>query len=112
MHGAPIRAAAGDRRIPVINPCNGKLVTHIAEADTATVDDAVQSAREAQAIWADLSGAERARVLLRAADILHERIDDLAGLETLDTGRAVSETVLDPADARDCFRWSGRELER
>ena len=61
-------------------------------ADAAEVDTAVQAARAAQPRWAALSGAERARILRRAADILRARNDELAELETRDTGKPIQET--------------------
>ncbi|EPN21282.1 betaine aldehyde dehydrogenase, partial [Pseudomonas syringae pv. actinidiae ICMP 19070] len=45
-----------------------------------------------QKIWAAMTAVERSRILRRAVDILRERNDELAALETLDTGKAISET--------------------
>ena len=45
-----------------------------------------------QHIWAALTGIERARIMRRAVDLLRERNDELALLETLDTGKPLSET--------------------
>src|SRR5690606_14098048 len=44
-------------------------------------------------VWAAMGPFERARILRRAVDILRERNDELALLETLDTGKPLSETL-------------------
>ena len=56
------------------------------------VDRAVESAQRGQKIWAAMTAMERSRILRRAVDILRERNDELATLETLDTGKAYYET--------------------
>ncbi|MEK5768631.1 aldehyde dehydrogenase family protein, partial [Acinetobacter schindleri] len=56
------------------------------------IEAAVKSAQQGQKIWAAMTAMERSRILRRAVDILRERNDELARLETLDTGKAYSET--------------------
>ena len=64
----------------------------MAEAGAADLERAVESAERGQHIWAALTGIERARIMRRAVDLLRERNDELALLETLDTGKPLSET--------------------
>ena len=62
----------------------------------------------AQAIWAATPPAERGRVLRRAADIIRDRNAELSVLETLNTGKPVSETrVADAASGADCLEYFG-----
>ena len=77
----------------VSNPYDHTTLYEVAHATPGDVDLAVRTAREAFADgrWADLSVRERARVLSRAASELAKNIDDLARLETLQTGRPVRE---------------------
>ncbi|KGI83496.1 betaine-aldehyde dehydrogenase, partial [Exiguobacterium mexicanum] len=49
-------------------------------------------AKQGQKVWAAMTAMERSRILRRAVDILRERNDELAYLETLDTGKPLSET--------------------
>ncbi|HSK41634.1 MAG TPA: betaine-aldehyde dehydrogenase, partial [Arenibaculum sp.] len=52
------------------------------------------------------TGAERGRILQRAAALLRARNDELAHLETLDTGRPIQETsVVDVASGADCIEY-------
>src|SRR5262249_41242389 len=59
-----------------------------------------------QRAWAAASGAERGRVLQRAARLLRERNDELARLETLNTGKPISETrTVDVASGAECLEY-------
>ncbi|MFS6747051.1 aldehyde dehydrogenase family protein, partial [Staphylococcus aureus] len=72
------------------------------------IDQAVDAARAAQPAWAALKPVERGRVLRRAADILRARNRQISEIETLDTGKAIQETlVADPASAADTLEFMG-----
>lgn len=75
-----------------INPANGHVLALVHAAGQADVDNAVASAARGQKIWAAMTAAERGRILQKAVTILRERNAELAHLETLDTGKAYSET--------------------
>ncbi len=91
IDGHYVPAAAG-KTFQTINPANGEVLAEVHEAAQADVDRAVESARKGQKIWAAMTAMERSRILRRAVDILRERNDELAALETLDTGKPLSET--------------------
>lgn len=75
-----------------INPADGSLLAEVEHATRDDVEAAVVSALRGQAIWARMPVRERGRVLGRAVALLRARNDDLARLETLDTGKPISET--------------------
>jgi betaine-aldehyde dehydrogenase len=75
-----------------INPANGQVLAEVQSASRADVDRAVASANQGQRIWGAYTAMQRSRVLRRAVDILRERNDELAVIETLDTGKPLSET--------------------
>src|SRR4026207_911991 len=81
----------------VIYPATGEPSARPRAATPDIVELAVESARAAQPAWARLKPVERGRILRRAADILRARNAELARLETLDTGKAIQETLV--ADA-------------
>ncbi|MHA7941426.1 aldehyde dehydrogenase family protein, partial [Enterobacter roggenkampii] len=85
-------SATSGRTFETINPANGEVLATVQAAGREDVDRAVESAKRGQKIWAAMTAMERSRVLRRAVDILRERNDELAKLETLDTGKAYSET--------------------
>ncbi|AFR04063.1 NAD/NADP-dependent betaine aldehyde dehydrogenase [Pectobacterium carotovorum subsp. carotovorum] len=84
--------STGDDTFEAINPANGDIIAHIQSATAADVDRAVSAATSGQKVWAAMTAMERSRILRRAVDILRERNDELALLETHDTGKPLSET--------------------
>lgn len=91
-----------------INPATGETIARIALAGATDVDRAVQAAARAQREWARWTGAERGRVLRRAAELLRERVAEIARLESLDTGRPIQETPeADVESGAECLEFFG-----
>lgn len=84
--------STGDDTFDAVNPANGEIIAQLQSATVADVDRAVIAAAAGQKIWAAMTAMERSRILRRAVDILRERNDELALLETHDTGKPLSET--------------------
>jgi betaine-aldehyde dehydrogenase len=84
--------ASGSATFDAVNPATGEVLAQVQRATAQDVEKAVASAEKGQKIWAAMTAMERSRVLRKAVDILRERNDELALLETLDTGKAYSET--------------------
>ena len=99
----PVGAAATFR---VINPANGELLAQLPIDGAAQIDAAVARAQAAQKSWAQLSGAQRGRILQRAAQLLRERNEELAHLETLNTGKPIQETrSVDVLSGAECLEY-------
>src|SRR5581483_2794010 len=89
-----------------INPATGEVLATIKVAGAAEIGAAVQIAHEGQREWASRTGAERGRILRKAAEILRARNAELAELETRDTGKPIQETsVVDVISGADCFEY-------
>lgn len=98
----------GGTPFDVIYPATGEVIARLHAATGNIVELAIEAARAAQGEWAGMRPADRGRVLRRAADLLRERNADLARLETLDTGKAIQETlVADPASAAEALEFFG-----
>ncbi|MGN6307890.1 MAG: aldehyde dehydrogenase family protein, partial [Mesorhizobium sp.] len=94
--------------LPVIYPATCEVIATLHSATPNIVELALEAARAAQPAWARLKPVERGRILRRAADILRARNEELARLETLDTGKPVQETlVADAPSAADCLEYLG-----
>ncbi len=92
----------------VVNPATGEQLAELAVDGAAEVDAAVGRARAAQRRWAALPGAARGRVLQRAAALLRARNDELAELETRNTGKPIAETrVVDVLSGAECLEYYG-----
>ncbi len=89
--GQWVEGLAGGR-IPVLNPVdNGELFT-IAEARAEDVDRAVIAARAAFPGWSKIAPSERGRLLYKLVERMEACFDELAELETLDTGHPIRDT--------------------
>ncbi|KAH6648643.1 betaine aldehyde dehydrogenase [Truncatella angustata] len=75
-----------------IDPSTARPVCTIHTSSEASINKAIESAQSAFPSWSATPPIERARVLLRAVALLRERNDELAKVETLDTGKPFSET--------------------
>ena len=100
------RAGGCGASITSINPATGAVLAEVRVDGPREIDAAVASAEQAQRSWGAMSGAARARVLRRAADILRARNRELAELETRDTGKPIQETIaVDIASGADCLEY-------
>ncbi|KXS94793.1 hypothetical protein AC578_2514 [Pseudocercospora eumusae] len=89
-----------------IDPSTGQPIADICKADKAAIDAAVKSAKNAFSKWSAMPPLERSRILLRAVALLRERNDELATIETHDTGKAYSETsVVDVVTGADVLEY-------
>lgn len=88
------------------NPATGELITRCANASPADVDRAVKAAEAAFEGWSRTSAAERAALLLKAADLIDRNAETLAAYETMDNGKPLRETTLvDVPLSSDHFRY-------
>ncbi|WP_416916386.1 MAG: betaine-aldehyde dehydrogenase [Roseicyclus sp.] len=107
VNGAYLEDATG-AALPVVFPGTGEEIAQVHEATPAVIEAALAAAKAAQGPWAALMPVERGRILRRAADIMRARNRELSELETLDTGKPISETlVADATSAADALEYFG-----
>ncbi len=92
LGGKRVPAAAG-KTFSVIEPGKGFPFAGVAEAGTEDVERAVQVAYQAfeEGKWPRLSATERGRVLLRAAVLVRERLEDIAAIEARNAGKPIGD---------------------
>ena len=104
--GKPQVATSGTT-ILSIDPSNASPLAHIHTASRGDIDAAVNAAEKAFPSWSQTPPVIRARILHQAARLLRERNDEIARVETRDTGRPFSETsavdVVTGADVLEYF---------
>lgn len=89
-------------------PYTGEVIARLREASPKQVAQATAAAARAQKAWAALRPVERGRVLSEAARLIRARGDELARLETLDTGKPIQETrVADWPSGADALEYFG-----
>ncbi|PAU52522.1 betaine-aldehyde dehydrogenase [Pseudomonas sp. PIC25] len=91
IHGGYVDATSG-ATFQSIDPATGEVLAEVQRASQADVERAVASAEEGQKVWAAMTAMQRSRILRKAVDILRARNDELAELESLDTGKPLAET--------------------
>jgi len=84
--GEAVDAADGATE-DVVNPATGEVIAAAPLSGKADVDRAVAAAKKAFGGWATTPPGERARALLRMADLIEERGEEIADLESADAGK-------------------------
>lgn len=91
-----------------VSPAHGQLVSRYASATKVDADRAVAAARKAfdTGPWPRMTGADRSLVLLRAADAIAARRDEIATLDTLESGKPISQAKGEIDGAVDIWRYA------
>ena len=99
--------AADGGTAPTINPFDATVQDVLAEAAPLDVDAAVSAARDAfdEGPWRRSTVTERAALLSGVADLLQRDREDLARIESLDTGKTLNEARFDIDDSTAVFRY-------
>ena len=117
MNGEPDLWIGGQRRHAsdggtrqIINPADGSVAAVVDEATAEDAAAAVAAARKAfdDGNWPATAVAERAALLDRIASLLQRDKEELASLETRDTGKTLAESRIDIDDVTSVFRYYSR----
>lgn len=93
--GKWVESASG-KTFATLDPSTGEVLARVAEGGAEDIDRAVAAARKAHesGVWRDLPPAERAKALWRVGDLIEERADEFAQLESLDNGMPINDALL------------------
>ena len=105
IDGVFIKPSSGEY-LDNIDPSTGKIYGQIPKSNYKDVADAIQSAKKAFPLWSKLTSADRSNHLMRVADRIEQRLEELALAESKDNGKPlkVARTV-DIPRAVDNFRF-------
>ncbi|RWU22897.1 aldehyde dehydrogenase [Pseudomonas alkylphenolica] len=109
------RDAISGRTFVTTNPATGEQLAEVAACDVQDVDLAVAAAKQAfeGGRWARLSPGERKHILLDFARLLEENAHELAVLESLDSGKPVSECQnVDVPETIHTIRWHAELIDK
>ena len=107
IDGKWVEAASG-KTFPTYNPATGEVLAQIAEGDREDIDRAVKAARRAfeSGPWHEMTASQRGRVIWKLGDLIEERLEEFAQLESLDNGKPLSVArVADVPLAADLFHY-------
>src|SRR5438132_3322242 len=107
-----ILQAAQTRELVSYDPATGEEVGRAPLRTPAEVEQAVRRARTAQPSWASLSFRDRARVILKAREIMLSEMDQIASLISRETGKPVSEALaMELVPTLDAMQYFARKSE-
>src|SRR5947207_13749604 len=88
------RPSSSGGRSKLINPATEESFAEVAAAEVADVNAAVESSQRAWESgrgWRDLAPGKRTEILFNVARKLREHLEEIAGLETLQIGKPISD---------------------
>jgi len=99
IDGEYVQAISG-KTFDVFDPSTDDVIAKVSEAQADDVDKAVQAARKAfdEGEWTKMEAAERSRLIYKFADLLEEHREELAQLESLDSGKPYKVALTDDID--------------
>lgn len=107
IDGRFVDAESGET-LPTLNPHDNTTIAAVAMAGRADIDKAVAAAQRAFPAWSRMAAADRGRILLRLADLIEANAEELARLESLDTGHPIRDSrALDVPRTAACWRYFG-----
>lgn len=100
--------ALDGQTLATLNPHDNSVIAEVAMAGQADIDRAVAAAQRAFPAWSRMAAADRGRILLKLADLIEANAEELARLESLDTGHPIRDSrALDVPRTAACFRYFG-----
>jgi len=101
------KSVLGDADVyDVINPVNSEIITSVTQSSVNQVNEAVTAAKIAFTKWSRISPAERSGMLLKLADVIDQNAEEIAKLESLNTGKPYHLALNDELPAiSDVFRY-------
>lgn len=89
-----------------ISPFTNETINHIASGQAADIDKAVKAAKKAfKGEWGQMKQSERLDYVYKIGDLIEEHIDEIALLESLDTGLPISQTKKQVSRSANNFRF-------
>ena len=96
----------------VINPASGKALAHLPHASTADLDEALAAAQKGFKVWKETSAYDRSKIMRKAADLLRERNEHVARVQTQEQGKVFVESRAEVLTSADIIDWYAEEGRR
>ena len=106
------QAGSGARSGPVFNPATGQEIGRVAFIERAGLDAALSGAQRGFTEWRAVPAFDRYKILRRAADLVRERVGDIAAAITREQGKPIGEAKIEAAGAADHIDWYAEECRR
>lgn len=110
--GGQWREASSGETFDVENPATGATIATLSSANSDDAVAALDAACAVQDEWARTTPRERADILRRAFELVHERADEFATLMTLEMGKPFAESQGEVTYGAEYLRWFSEEATR
>ena len=104
--------AEAGTRLDVINPATEETIERVAYGGRSDAARALTAAKDAMADWQQRTAWERGAYLRRVADLLRDRVDEIATMVTREQGKPLPEAKGELLATVDAFEWYGEEAKR
>ena len=104
--------AADGRTLAVFNPATGREIGRVAHAGVADLDRALAAAQKGFEKWRDVTAAERAKIMRRAAALMRERATAIGAVLTQEQGKPLAEAKGEAMASADIIEWFADEGQR
>ena len=111
LDGRWVDAVGGGRR-DVIDPATEEVVANLPYGDAADAARAIASAHAALPAWRARTPYERGAILVRAANLMRERVAALAEVTVRESGKPLADAKREWFAAADLFEWFAEEGKR
>lgn len=114
INGAFQDARSGER-FETINPATNEVIASVAHCDSGDVDVAVTAARKAfdSGVWSRTAPEHRKEILLRLADLIRQHSEELSVLESLDSGKTITDCQNEIGhEVADFFQWYAELIDK
>ncbi len=96
----------------VVNPATGKVLAQLPHASKADLDNALGAAQKGFQTWKNTSAYERGKIMRKAADLLRERVEHVATVQTMEQGKSINESRIEVMTSADIIDWYAEEGRR
>lgn len=97
---------------PILNPSDETVLGTVPVAGTADLDDALAAAAKGQQIWRRTAPAQRAEIMLRAIELVRERVAPIAAAIAMEQGKTLVQARAEVLRGCDLIRWDANEGKR
>lgn len=104
--------AASGNIMPVYSPATEEQIGAVPLAGSEDVEAVLASAARGFGTWKAMPAWDRAKIIRRAADLIRERVEDIARVMSAETGKPLAEARGEIAGTADQFEWYAEEAKR
>src|SRR5580693_7979200 len=97
---------------PVLNPADESVLGVVPHATRADLDAALAAAHDGFAVWRNIAPAKRADIILKAAQLARQRVEEMAVAMTLEQGKPIAQSRLEILRGCDIIEWDATEGRR